>query len=204
MERFIQVGQRKFQLTEEQAEKVLGDIGAGAKVKLADVKAGETVWVGPWEFLILEHVEGKTVAILKNLLQESVRFGDNNCYDGSAVDDICNEFAEEVAGIVGQENLNEFAVDLTSNDGLKDYGVVKRKAALLTAEMYRLFVDVLDQDILEKWWWLATPFSTKRHGDDYCVFCVSPRGNFYFGSYYADYGGVRPFCIFESSIFVSC
>lgn len=203
MERFIQVGQRKFQLTEEQAEKVLKDIGAGAKVKLADVKAGETVWVGPWEFLILEHVDGKTVAILKNLLQESVQFGDNNCYDGSTVDDICNEFAEEVAGIVGQENLTEFEVDLTSNDGLKDYGVVKRKAALLTAEMYRLFVDVLDQDILKKWWWLATPFSTERHGDDSFVFCVSPRGLIDNHFYSDGYRGVRPFCIFKSSIFVS-
>lgn len=203
MERFIQVGQRKFQLTEEQAEKILGKIGAGARTKLADVKAGETVWIGPWEFLILGHMEDETVVILKDLLREDVRFGKNNCYDGSEVDAICNEFAEELSAVVGEENLTEFTVDLMSDDGLKDYGVVKRKASLLTAEMYRRFVDVLDQQILEKWWWLSTPFSTKRHGDDRCVKCVSPRGNFYGDIYCLGNYGVRPFCILKSNIFVS-
>ena len=203
MEWFIQVGQRKFQLTEEQAEKVLGEIGAGARTKLVDVKAGETVWIGPWEFLILDHMEDETVVILKDLLRENVRFGKNNCYDGSEVDAICNKFAEELAGAVGEENLTEFAVDLMSDDGLKDYGVVKRKAALLTTEMYRLFVDALDQQILEKWWWLSTPFSTKRHGDDRCVKCVSPRGYISNDYYFNDLSGVRPFCILKSNIFVS-
>ena len=203
MERFIQVGHRKFQLTEEQAEKVLGEIGAGARTKLADVNVGETVWIGPWEFLILDHMEDETVVILKDLLREDVRFGKNNCYDGSAVDAICNEFAEELAGVVGEENLTEFAVDLTSDDGLKDYGVVRRKAALLTTEMYRLFVDVLDRRILGKWWWLSTPFSTKRHGDDRCVKCVSPRGLINRDLCSRDSIGVRPFCILKSNIFVS-
>ncbi len=203
MERFIQVGHRKFQLTEEQAEKVLGEIGAEARTKLVDVKAGETVWIGPWEFLILDHMEDETVVILKDLLREDVRFGKNNCYDGSEVDAICNEFAEELAGVVGEENLTEFAVDLMSDDGLKDYGVVKRKAALLTAEMYRLFVDVLDRRILGKWWWLSTPFSTKRHEDDRCVKCVSPRGLINYVLCSNDGNGVRPFCILKSNIFVS-
>ena len=203
MERFIQVGSRKWPLTEDQAKEVLSQICSNQDVKLAEVKVGETCWIGQREFLVLDHVKDNTVVILKDLLREGVKFGKNNCYDGSAVDAICNEFAEELASVIGEKNLTEFAVDLTSDDGLKDYGVVKRKAALLTAEMYRLFVNALDQQILEKWWWLATPFSTERHGDTSCVKCVSPRGGIYFGAVSIVNGGVRPFCILKSNIFVS-
>ena len=204
MERFIQVGARKWPLTEDQAKEVLCQICDNQDVKLAEVKAGETCWIGQWEFLVLKHVEDETVVILKDLLREDVRFGKNNCYDGSEVDAICNEFAEELSAVVGEENLTEFTVDLMSDDGLKDYGVVKRKSALLTTEMYRLFVDVLDQQILGKWWWLSTPFSTKRHGDESCVKCVSPRGGIGSVNYNYVSRGVRPFCILKSNIFVSC
>lgn len=203
MERFIQVGVRKWPLTKDQANEILSQIGGNQDVKLAEVKAGETCWIGQWEFLVLDHVEDKTVVILKDLLRENVKFGANNRYEGSEVDAICNEFAEELAGVVGEKTMTEFAVDLTSDDGLKDYGSIRRKAALLTAEQYRKYVGALDQERLEKWWWLATPFSTKRHGEESCVKCVSPRGSISDDFYIDDYSGVRPFCILKSNIFVS-
>ena len=95
-----------------------------------------------------------------------------------------------------------FDVDLTSDDGLKDYGVIQRKAALMTADQYRKYVQILDRYKPDEWWWLATPHSTATHENADWVNCVSPAGNFDYGFY--DYQrGVRPFCILKSSIFVS-
>ena len=94
-------------------------------------------------------------------------------------------------------------MDLTSDDGLKDYGAVTRKVSLLTAEMYRSCVDVLDQHKPDCWWWLATPFSTPRHNETDWVKCVSPAGSILYGGFSSDGSGVRPFCILNSSILVS-
>ena len=203
MKDFIQVGGRKYPLTDAQAAELLEQVHK-ADVKLAEIEPGGIARIGEWEFVVLEQRGTETVLILRELLKDEVKFGDNNRYDGSNADGICCRFAEELAGAVGAENLLEFEVALTADDGLKDYGSVRRKAALLTAEQYRKYVDVLDQEILEKWWWLATPHSTARHGNETWVKCVSPRGYFNLGLYCIGVRGVRPFCILKSNIFVSC
>ena len=129
-------------------------------------------------------------------------FGESNNYDGSEVDAVCNEFAEEIAGIVGEENILLHEVDLTADDGLKDYGIMQRKASLLTTNRYRQYVAILDKHSPKTWWWLATAYSTPAHGYDSIVKCVAPSGNISNDYYYND-DGVRPFCILNSNIFVS-
>ena len=171
--------------------------------KLSDLEPGETFKVGEYEFVVLEHCAGYTSAILKTLLKDNVVFGTNNNYAGSEVDKLCEEFSDELAKIVGEENIVEHPLDLTADDGLQDYGVIERRACLMTAAQYRMYVSILDKYKLEKWWWLATPFSTPAHGNDNWVKCVSPVGGICGDLYFNDYFGVRPFCIFKSSIFVS-
>lgn len=200
MENYINIQGKNIKLTEEQIEQIKASIGG---IKLSDIKAGETFKIGTHELVVLEQSGDTTAVILKNLLFVSKRFGDSNNYNGSNVDSICNKWADEIAGIVGAENLVEFNVDLTSDDGLKDYGKVKRKAALLTTEQYRRYVEILDEHNPKMWWWLATPWSTKKHGSSSLVKCVAPSGHFNYYGYYYDCG-VRPFCILKSSIFVSC
>ena len=169
---------------------------------LADYAVGDTVKIGSHEMVVLEHVGEATALIRKELLRTREVFGENNNYDGSNVDEICNEFAEEIAGLVGEENILLHEVDLTSDDGLKDYGMVQRKASLLTTDRYRQYVEILDKYKIDAWWWLATAFSTPAHDPDNWVKCVSPSGCFYYYGY--DYvNGVRPFCILKSNIFVS-
>ena len=94
-------------------------------------------------------------------------------------------------------------MDLTSEDGLKDYGCIQRRASLLTADMYRHFVGILDLHKLNEWWWLATAHSTKRHENDRWAKCVSPSGGINNVIYGNVGNGVRPFCILKSTIFVS-
>ena len=170
---------------------------------LAEFAAGELVTIGGVDFVVLEHLDNETALIAKYCIGEDTAFGEsNNNYAESIVDDICESFAELLEDAVGEENLVEFDVDLTSDDGLKDYGQIQRKCALITADMYRRYVDILDMHNPRKYWWLATPHSTKRHENDNWAKCVSPSGYIRYGLYYF-HRGVRPFCILKSHIFVS-
>jgi hypothetical protein len=118
------------------------------------------------------------------------------------VDAICQDFAKEIAAIVGEDNILLHDVDLTSHDGLKDYGTIKRKASALTTPRAQRYVYILDKYNPGAWWWLATPWSTPAHCNDYWVECVSPSGLIY-NDCCDDDSGVLPFCILKSNIFVS-
>lgn len=199
---YMMLNGRKIDLTDEQVKEMKQSFGID-KIQLANVKVGETFKVEDYEFVVLEQSGDTAAAILKNLLYEGKQFGTNNNYKNSNVDDICNEFGKKIAKIVGKNNLVEHTVDLTSDDGLKDYGSVKRTMSLLTCEQYRRYVSILDKHKVGKWWWLATAYSTPTHDDAYWSKCVAPRGSLICNR--CDYcDGVRPFCIFDSSIFVSC
>ena len=197
---FIQINEQKIPLTDEQVERLRKTFVPGTL--LSSVAVGETFKLGEYEFIVLEHSSKTTAVILKNLLYNLEEFGANNNYDGSNVDKLCNDFGEKIEAIVGKDNLIEHTVDLTADDGLKDYGCVKRRMSLITADTYRKYVYVLDNYKPDKWWWLATPYSTPTHEDDRWIKSVSPHGDIDYDNYFNCYG-VRPFCILKSSIFVS-
>lgn len=201
MKNYICINEQKVELTAEQVAK-LRKICNIPSVKLSEVAVGDTVMIGDHEMVVLDRFGDATALIRKELLVDDQVFGSNNNYAGSAVDKICEEFADEIAGIVGTDNLLLHRVDLTSDDGLKDYGAIDRRAALLTADAYRRYVYVLDKHKVNEWWWLATAYSTPTHGYESTVKCVSPSGRI--GNvYYWGRRGVRPFCILKSTIFVS-
>ena len=192
------------QITELASEQVLAitNLLPTQSVELSSVAIGDTVKIGPHEMVVLEQ-HGEATSLIKKGLLSECRFGTRNNYNGSYADERCNRFASEIADAVGVDNMILFTVDLTSNDGLKDYGIVDRRVSLLTADQYRRYVAVLDMHKPDGWWWLATPFSTPTHLNHRNVLCVSPSGFIDYGGY-DDYDcGVRPFCILKSNIFVS-
>lgn len=201
MKNYIVINNQQIELTEEQVKLILEANNAG-KTQLAEVPVGEVVKIGGYELLILEQMGESTALICKDLMSEDTEFGENNNYDGSYVDDICGSFAEALEAEVGEDNILSHVVDLTSDDGLKDYGKIERHVSLITADQYRRYVEILDKFKLDRWWWLATPHSTKKHGNNSWVKCVSPSGFINFSHYYC-VNGVRPFCILKSTIFVS-
>lgn len=201
MTNYIKLNGKKIVLNDTQVEEIKRSFGIGAK-KLSEIPESGTFKIGKYEFAVLEQLEDSAVVIDKDKYGEDVKFGANNNYDGSNVDEICNRFADEIAAIIGTENMLEFELDLTANDGMKCYGSVKRRMALRTADMQRKYAYIFDK--LPKFWeWLATAYSTPKHEDGTWVECVSPRGNILYYDSYFDNGGVRPFCILKSDIFVS-
>lgn len=203
MKNYICLNGKKVELTAEQVAQLMGK----KEKKLREFSPEDTCKLGEFEFVVLEHnyrgTEG-TALILKDLYREGEKFGENNNYSGSNVQKICREFAQKMKELVGEENLIEHVVDLTSDDGLDDYECIVEDVSLMTTDMYRRFVRILDKYKIDKWWWLATAWSTPPHGDETWVKCVSPSGVINISVSGDDYGGVRPFCILKSDIFVSC
>ena len=178
-ENHLYINGQKIEIHADKLQEIRHALGVRESFSITENKKGEKIaHIGKYEFLVLEK-SGDTVSlILKKLYKENVNFGSNNDFRGSNVQKICREFAAEIEAIVGEDNIVEHIVDLTSDDGLKDYGTVSEKVSLLTTTLYRRYVDVLDIDRLQKYYWLVTPYSTPRHEDNQWVKCVSPRGYF--------------------------
>lgn len=92
-------------------------------------------------------------------------------------------------------------IDLTSDDGLKDYGETTQKIFLLTCDMYRKYRSVIPN--LDDWWWLATAYSTESNGYAYFARIVISDGSLDGSSAYDGYIGVRPAFYLKSSILES-
>ena len=201
------IGGVKIMFTPEQIEDIRAAFSSNKEVnknRLEDVAEGELFKLGKYEMVVLEHgVQGGTAVLLKELYEDKVKFGENNNFNGSNAARKCLGFADELAEIIGAENIITHTVDLMSDDGLKDYGTVDCRASLLTADMYRKYVYILDKYKLDCWWWLATAYSTPTHDDAEWIKCVSPAGCIFSHDYFYDSLGVRPFCILKSDIFVS-
>ena len=198
MKNYLCLNGKKIELTPEQVQSLTGESGYDVSLD----ESGEVARVGKYEFIVLKRTESCVWLLLKGYLGD-MRFGDTNDFRTSDVKCRLEEFADELASIIGAENLVEHTVDLTSDDGLKDYGTTTARVSLLTADMYREHVYTIDKHKLDGWWWLVTPYSTPTHGYGKAVKCVAPSGCI--GNYYFSLNdvGVRPFCILKSDIFVS-
>ena len=111
------------------------------------------------------------------------------------------EFLEKLSDSVGKENIISFERDLFSLDGQVEYGSCEDKVSLLTVDEYRRYRNMIPNTD-DNWWWLITPWSTPCNDYERSVTVVSPSGFIGHGNCHYGYG-VRPFCIFSSSIFES-
>lgn len=167
------------------------------------IKDGETFMIGNMEFIKFPAANSHTPVVMKDIAFRS-RFGDNNDLRSSDVlRKMEAEILPKIIAAVGEENVCTIKTDLTTLDGLNPYGTMESRISLPTLDFYRANVSIFDKYKPDRWWWLATPESAQPHSDPDYTLCVSPSG--YIGNYYCfnfEYG-VRPFCIFESSIFGS-
>ena len=173
---------------------------------LFQIASGDTFKVGNFEFIVLaqNHVLGTTEVLLIDFWK-TTKFDDstNNYKNSSIRKKLNSDFYDELVNEVGTINIIPHTVNLTADDGRKDYGMCDDSVSLLTCDMYRKYVDVIDKyRITSDWWWLATPCSTSSNGYDYTVRCVGSARTL--GNYDClNDCGVRPFCILKSDIFVS-
>lgn len=169
--------------------------------RLKEYEPGKIVKVSETELIILEHCENGTAVLFKNLLDKAMQFDENSCnYANSSIRKYLNgDFLNEFEQAVGENNIISHSVDLLTDDGIKIHGTVTDKISLITTDMYRKYRSVIGEN-MERWWWTATAWSDEAETS--CVRCVYDFG-ILFNSCCGDCGGVRPFCILNSEIFVS-
>ena len=107
-----------------------------------------------------------------------------------------------IENAVGEDNIVEHDVDLTSVDMQNEFGTCRCKVRPITFDEARKYNDLLVNKELNDWWWTCTPWSTEERGWKYSIAVVSSSGYFCI-SHCNDNCGVRPFCILKSNIFVS-
>ena len=91
-----------------------------------------------------------------------------------------------------------FNIDLTADDGLKNYGGDRVRIGLITCEEYRILRGNIPA-LPDRWWWTATPDSPINS------FVRSVNSDGSLDGYGACGGGwgVRPLCNLKSEILVS-
>ena len=168
----------------------------------AGIKNGDTFKIGKYEFIKFPDVDGKTPVVMKNIAFRSA-FGSNNDLRASTVlKKMQKEILPKIIETVGEENVLTFKTDLTTLDGLKPYEDLESRISLPTFDFYRANVEIFDKHNPGTWWWLATPDTAQPHYNPNWIVCVSPSGSICNFNCRIDYG-VRPFLIFNSSIFES-
>lgn len=133
----------------------------------------------------------------------NMEFGDNNDWRESSIKKKLNEeLYQKVVAELGTDALVTIQTDLFSHDGLRDYGKCEDNVSLLTYDLYRNNRENIKD--FDEWWWTCTPDSTPSGNDSRYVRYVGSGGCVFYDDCNWDDGGVRPFFILKSSIFVFC
>ena len=199
LKNYLCINGKKTELTEKQ----LKQLGISIEPIATLTDNGTIAKIGEYEFIVLKNDGNEIQLLLKDTLCDKPFDIDCNNFEQSYIRDYLDDFADKLAELVGEDNIVEHTVDLTADDGLKCYGECDCRVSLLTDQMYRENVYTIDKFKIDKWWWLATAYSTPKHDCKTWVKSVSPDG-YFLSNYYCNFNrGVRPFCILKSNIFVS-
>lgn len=175
---------------------------AADKIELSTVDPGNVIDLGEDEFVVLDHDEGGTLVISKELMEEDVKFGENTDFNGSNVQHVLyKDILPKMEDVVGSENILPQTIKLTTIDNQNVYEDVTGKIRLLTFDEARKYNLLIVNEDLGDYWWLMTPWTSKDRWE-HPVAVVSPGGSV--GNGNVDYNfGVRPVLYLKSNIFVS-
>lgn len=177
-----------------------------SKVKLCELHPGDTFKIGDHDFIVLDQNEyAETTAVIsKGFMKEDIVFDDDTRdYRKSNLRKVIEgDIQPIIEAEVGEENIVECSVDLTSVDMQKEFSGFKCKVRPITFDEARQHNDLLINNELNDWWWTCTPWSTAERGWEHSIAVVASSGLIRNGDY-DYYFGVRPFCILKSNIFVS-
>jgi hypothetical protein len=166
-------------------------LGIGDTFELAD-----TTWK------ILDITSAGYICLADSI--EDMKFdSDSNNWENSGLRSYLNgEFFEKMTAEIGLENIVPFERNLLSLDGQTEYGKCEDKVSLLAVDEYRKYRSLIP-NTKDYWWWLVSPWSTPCNDYKKSVSVVSSAGSIDCRSCNYRGNGVRPVCIFSSSIFES-
>ena len=179
--------------------------------KIGQFGAESRITYGGMKWVVLDARPNMSLCIAEDVLKGEngeVRYmafdtDNKNDFAASSVRAFLNgDFLEELATAgADKEAFVPIVLDLTSDDGLDDYGTDSAKIGLITDQMYRAFRKIIPKASED--YWTCTPFSTERNGYKSHVRYVSTSGALRLNFAYYGYRGVRPLCNLKSDILVS-
>lgn len=177
-----------------------------SNVQLCKLHPGDTFKIGDHDFIVLDQNEytETTAVISKRFMAENIVFDDDTRdYRKSNLRKVVEEDIQPIIeSEVGEENIVECFVDLTSVDMQEEFSRFKCKVRPITFDEARKYNNLLVNNELNDWWWTCTPWSTAERGWEYSIAVVASSGVIS-GRICNGGRGVRPFCILKSNIFVS-
>lgn len=154
---------------------------------------GERFVYGKKNCMVLEHMNDGTLCMVLDEAFES-EFGESNNFAESELRKKLNgEYLDEwVKDGADRASFVLMRVDLTANDGLKDYGTCECFLAPRTCDQHRKYRHLIPGP-KNDWEWTVTAYSTKNNGCSYVAYQVTGTGglNGYINYVYNAYE-VRP------------
>lgn len=163
------------------------------KWNITDFTPGNTVEFAEQKWNVLAEVEEKKFLCANNdiICEKEFDEQNNNNWNKSSLREYLNgEYLKKFTDV----NLVPWKQDLTTDDGLDEYGSGEDKIFLLTTDQYRKYRKNM-RDVND-WWWLITADSIANHS----VRSVDTDGSLSNHRAYYGYNGVRPACVVDLSI----
>lgn len=174
------------------------------KGKISNLNVGERFVYGEKNCIVLEHMDDGTLCMVLDEDFES-KFGETNNFaeselrkklNGEYLDEWVKDGADRASFVLVQ-------VDLTANDGLKDYGTCECFLAPRTCDQHRKYRYLIPNP-KENWEWTATAYSTKANGYSLTAYLVTGTGGLGYGYGVRGAYGVRPLFKLNSESLVEC
>lgn len=179
-------------------------------ITLNQVRCGEHFMLGGVEFVKLDDDKGASFVVAADITGKECPFesgnakrDDHNNFVGSHIQKVVEAFLLDHPEI--NKAVVDRPIDLTSMDGMTDYGCPVVHGRILTSDEYRKYRAFIP--LASDWYWLATPWTTLRSpysgGSNraYSVYADGSQSNR--GYVYRAYYCPRPALYLESSISVS-
>lgn len=157
------------------------------------------------KWVALEHeASGRTLCLCLDLIPNKP-FDENNCNNfatSSSKEWMNGPYLDNLIDAVkGPHAFLTTELDLTADDGLKDYGTCTVTIFSLTVDQYRRNRDVIPN--ADDWWWLSTAYSTASNGYEHSARFVWRDGTLSWSIAFGGGGGLRPACYLDSDLPIS-
>ena len=164
-------------------------------MKIKDVKIGSKFKFGKIEFVKLDNSYSGCLCLATGVL-----FGD--CFDEDnlnnwATSTLRQKLMEVIGDYIDKEALVPFDRDLTTDDGMTDYGHCTDTVSLLTCDEYRKYRKLIPN--CGEWHWTITADSLEYSYSVRNVFSVGSLSNL---NAYGGGCGVRPLCVLKPDTIV--
>ncbi|MEG1973081.1 MAG: mucin-5AC [Oscillospiraceae bacterium] len=149
--------------------------------------------------------KGASVLCLAEKVLFDKAFDNDNCNNwkySSLREHLNNDFLEELTENGAEsDDFLAMVTDLTTDDGLKDYGTCEDLISLIYCQQLRKYGGVIP--IVDDFWWTCTAYSTEANGYSHDIRLVYPDGALSSDDACIGCGGVRPLCKLKPNTLVT-